>query len=398
MNDKQNIRLVWRFEYVAYVMMEALIGCLPGAWVAKLGRGMGGLAHSIAGKRRRTVRRNLRIVYAGERTLTEVDALTKEVFRRTGANLLSALHTARLRADRLLAAIEVEGADEFAKVLGAGQGAVVILAHMGNWEALAQVFPRLLPGNVKAGTVYRPLNNPLLDARMEAARGGAGLRLFSKRDTPLAMTAFLKEGGALGILSDQRAGNTGEQVPFFGRLTSCSPLPSIFARRSGAAVVGVSVKTVGAGRWRMKLHPLNTAQKPDTRACMALLEEVIRESPEDVFWLQDRWRPGRREPLIREGKPVRGGDNGIKPRRVLVFDQGAALQKTPEVIEGSVQWERLSLNPGESAKDLARRIQEADEAQVLPVECVVGSRENRTLFLACRQAGLILIDDEGKRI
>ncbi|MFH1498871.1 MAG: lysophospholipid acyltransferase family protein [Verrucomicrobiota bacterium] len=393
----QPIKFGWRVEYAAYVAVEALIGCLPGNWVARMGRGLGRLAHAFATKRRRTVRRNLRIVYAGEKSLAEVDALTKEVFCRTGANLFSALHTARLDAAGLLSAIEVEGADEFAAVLGSGQGAVVILAHMGNWEALAQVFPRLLPGNVKSGTVYRPLNNPLLDARMETARGQAGLALFSKRDTPLAMTAFLKEGGALGILSDQRAGNTGELVPFFGRLTSCSPLPSIFARRSGAKVVGVSVRTISAGRWAMKLHPLG-AVKPDTQACMRLLEEVIRESPEDVFWLQDRWRPGRREPLVQEGKPVRGGEAGTKPRRVLVVGEFPPASLPAVGPEGSVRWEPVVTVAGESAVALAQRLIAADEAEVLPVECVLGDRRNRVLISACRRAKFILIDAEGRRL
>lgn len=396
MSDNSKIKLQWRLEHVAYVVVEILIGLLPGGMVARLGRGLGLIAHSVAGKRRSTVRRNLRIAFAGEKSLSEIDLMVREVFCRTGANLFSALHTARLDEAKLHRVVEVEGAEEFAATLSPGQGTVVVLAHMGNWEALAQVFPRLLPGNAKAGTVYRPLNNPLLDARVERARGRIGLSLFSKRDTPLAMTAFLKGGGALGILSDQRAGSGGEVVPFFGRPTSCSPLPSIFARRAGAAVVGVSIKTISAGRWRMKLHSLGDA-KPDTATCMRLLENVIRESPEDVFWLQDRWRPGRREPLLQEGKPSRGTVHVCKPRRVLV------VGVTPDprlVVEpaSSVRWEPVDSVVGESAAALAERLTALDEAEVLPVECVLGSREDRILVQACRRAGFLLIDAEGRRI
>lgn len=396
MSDVTKIKLQWRLEHAAYVVAEMLIGLLPGSMVARLGRGLGLAAHVFAGKRRATVRRNLRIAFAGEKSLSEIDAMVCEVFARTGANLFSALHTARLDEARLRRVVEIEGAEAFSAILSPGQGAVVVLAHMGNWEALAQVFPRLLPGNAKAGTVYRPLNNPLLDARVEQARGRIGLSLFSKRDTPLAMTAFLKEGGALGILSDQRAGNTGEIVPFFGRPTSCSPLPSIFARRAGAAVVGVSIKTIGAGRWRMKLHPLGDA-RPDTVACMRLLENVIRESPEDVFWLQDRWRPGRREPLVQEGKPARGVVPVDKPRRVLVVD--VHPDRRPVVQPASsVRWEPIDIVPGESFVALAARLTTLDEAEVLPVECVLGSRDDLVLVKACRRAGFILIDAEGRRI
>ncbi len=398
MSDVSKIKLQWRLEHAAYVTAEMLIGLLPGTMVARLGRGLGLIAYVVAGKRRKTVRRNLRIAFAGEKSLSEIDFMVREVFCRTGANLFSALHTARLDEAKLQRVVEVEGSEEFAATLSSGQGTVVVLAHMGNWEALAQVFPRLLPGSAKAGTVYRPLNNPLLDARVERARGRIGLSLFSKRDTPLTMTAFLKEGGALGILSDQRAGNAGEVVPFFGRPTSCSPLPSIFARRAGSAVVGVSIQTIGAGRWRMKLHPLGEA-KPDTAACMRLLETVIRESPEDVFWLQDRWRPGRREPLLQEGKPPRGPalEPWGKPRRVLVV--GVPPDRYPVIEpEQSVRWEPVEVIPGESVAALAARLVSLDESQVLPVECVLGSRENRLLIKACRRVGFILIDAEGRRI
>lgn len=396
-SEASPIKLGWRLEYAAYRVVEAVMGVLPGGWVSACGAALGTLARLMSAGRRMTVRRNLRIAFAGEMTLAEIDRLVAEVFRRAGSNLLSASRTAHIGERKLKAAIEIEGQEEFRRLVAEGRGVVVILAHMGNWEALAQVMPQLFHDQRQAGTVYRPLNNPLMNARVEEARRRHGLRLFSKRDTPLAMISFLKSGGGLGILSDQRAGNAGELVPFFGRLTSCTPLPALFARRAGAAVVGLSVKTLGSGRWKIKLHT-SSEDITDTAACMRLLEVMMRESPADVFWLQERWRPGRKAPLKPEGKVPRAGlAVGAKPCRVLVVGD-IPDSEMPEVWDGWARWERFAGEIGACPKALSAKLAAVDECDVLPLECVLTAVPNPVLKKACKRLGLPLIDRKGGRV
>jgi Kdo2-lipid IVA lauroyltransferase/acyltransferase len=311
-------RLRWRLEAAVFVATETLLGLLPLPWVAAAGRLAGAVAERVLPGRRRSVARNLRIAFAGERSAEELGALCAEVFRRSGANLLCSLRTAEMGERSLARALTVRDEIVYREALARGKGVVMVLAHMGNWEALAQWFPKLLPPGVQGATVYRPLNNPITNARVAATRTRRGVGLFSKDDNPLGMAAFLRRGGVLGVLADQRAGQIGELVPFFGRLTSCTPIPAILARRTGAAVVGVSLRTVGPGRWEMGFHAMEPGE-PTTVGVMRLVERMMRVSPADVFWLQDRWKVPARQPPKQPGKPARAGDaTPTKRRRALL--------------------------------------------------------------------------------
>ena len=379
-------RLKWKIETAAYVVFEAGLGLLPLSWVWRIGRGAGTLAHLVLAKRRRIIARNLRIALAGERSRKELRALGAEVLQRSGANLLCSLRTVEMGERSLARAVVIRDEVVFRDALAKGRGVVMVLAHMGNWEALAQWFPKLLPPGVKGATVYRPLNNPMMNARVVAARARRGVGLFSKDDNPLGMAGFLRRGGVLGVLSDQRAGNTGELVPFFGRTASCTPIPAILARRTGAALVGVSLRTVGAGRWELGFHGYGEGS-PTTAGVMQLVERMMRESLADVFWLQERWKIDLNRPQCQTGKLPRGeAPAPTKRRRALLWPEasGEAVAPPPAVPD-DVEHETAERAAGESAEAFLRRV---DEARDLPLDYVVGGEGDPTLRAACRALGL----------
>lgn len=376
-------RFKWRVEAIAHGAFEFLLGSLPLAWGVTVGRGLGAVATGLMKKRRRTVERNLRIAFAGELDRGRISEMTGEVFRRAGANLLASLRTARLDEAGLATAVEVRDETLFRDAVARGKGVVLVLAHMGNWEALAQWFPRLLPPGVDGATVYRPLNNPVLNARVVAQRKRRGIGLFSKDDNPLGMASFLRRGGVLGVLSDQRAGKIGELAPFFGRVASCSPIPAILARRTGAAVLGVSLRTLQRGRWELRFHELG--EEPTTAAVMRLVERMMRVSPADVFWLQDRWRPGRLEPHRIEGKAARGDIVTPTRRRRALVCSGRPPRAEPD----DVDHEFAAPAAGEGAGVFLRRL---DDGAVLPIDYVVGG--GAAIRQACREAGIAWTEGE----
>jgi len=405
--------LRWRLEYGAYLAVEKLTGLLTPREACLAGERLGELIRLFSARHRRIVRRNLRIAFAGEKSSAELAELETAVFRRAGANLIASLCTASLDPEALDRAVTMENPEVLAAALAGGKGVIGVLAHMGNWEALAQKFPRMMPPGVQAGDMYRRLNNPLLDARLAATRRRTGLRLFEKNGSPLALAAFLRAGGGLGIISDQRAVGIGETVPFFGRLTACTPLPAVLARRTDARVVGISVTTLAPGKWRIKFHPLE--EEPTTANCMKLLEAVMRQSPADVFWLQDRWRTGGRRPQSMPGKIPKGADGPpqvSKPRRYLVWlgpdapDRKPALQNVePDDLEfeyslpadaARPRWlpadARVHPRPAvERRHFVADEIRRIDRDAALPLDCVYAPGGPAQVVTACRKMGVPVI-------
>ncbi len=390
-------RAQWRLHWLAYVGVEALMGVLPGGAVHWFGERVGGAIWRFSAKRRRVVLRNLRIVLAGEKTLPEIERMAEAACQRAGANLMGALRLPRVDAAGKLRSVEVVGEERFREVASEGRGVIMVLAHMGNWELLAEVFPRLMPKGVRGATVYRPLANPYVNARVEARRARAGVGLFSKKDSPLAMAGFLKAGGVLGVLSDQRAGAGGEVAPYFGRLTSCSPLPALFARRTGAAVFCLAMRTITPGHWRIELREWPRGEKPPTTPeIIRAMEACMRESITDCFWLQERWRPNRRDPLRLEGKDTGWITGWNRIRRVLLWGAGEE-DSTPGVWpDADVVFERVGPKEAGVCGDDENRIVELlrarDKAGALPYECVVAKADaSAALARACKAAGVALV-------
>ena len=272
-------------EYIAYRGFECALRMMSLKTTFKAGELMGRIFHQFSSTRRRQVTQNLRFAFGQELSQTEINELTAEIFERTGANFLSSLRVPFLNDEEILKHLTFEGVDHLLDT-NKEHGIILVSPHMGNWELLAQaVF--LTKGKISVGTHYRPLNNALINAVVERRRKKRGLKLFAKRTSTHQLTAFVREGNALGILADQRVGSRGAACAFFGRPTTCSPLPHLIAKRGKAKLFSLSCTTIGTSQWKTTFREIPEAT---AQACAESLEADWRRSPADVFWFEDRWR------------------------------------------------------------------------------------------------------------
>lgn len=376
---------------MGHSLIEWLVGLLPGPWAFRFGELLGEMAWHLMTQRRKIVQRNLRIVFAGEKNLAEIRRMARASFRRSGANLICAAHSARLTPEKLAEVIHIENLELLEEKLATGKGVVLLLAHMGNWEILSRIVHLFPPGS-KTGAFYRPLNNELLDARILQRRQADGSRMFSKRDPFHQVTAFLRDGGIVGILADQRVGMQGEVVPFFGRLTRASPLPSLLARRAKAEVLALSLTTESPGKWKAVFLPV--AAPPTTANCMSALEKSMQPGLMDIFWLQDRWKlyvsPNRSITQWLGDPDV----TGQKHHRLLwCLPQGMNLQDVPETWRHPDAGHELL--PAETIKSLGpaaliKRISELEDAGLLPIDCLIvsGNVPTRHIGNACKKLAI----------
>lgn len=397
--------LQWRLECLGHTLIEILAGLLPGPWVFRLGEWIGGLVWYFMPMRRKTILRNLRIAFAGEKDLPELRRMAKATFRRTGGNLVSAAYTARLSPEKLGKVIHIENRELLEQALAGGKGVVLLLAHMGNWELLSRLVHQFPPGS-KAGAFYRPLNNRLLDERVLARRQADGTRMFSKRDNFLQVAGFLREGGIVGILADQRVGPQGEVVPFFGRTTRASPLPSLLARRSKSEVLALSLVTERPGKWKAVFIPV--PKPPTTAHCMPSLEAAMKASPIDVFWLQERWKVYvNKRQTIRDWLGPDGERSGKPLRLLLWLVDGPPSWQLPEAwFHTDVRYE-VAHAPGgglpewlpadtpvhriSSGLDLRKTIAAIDGSTVLPLDLILAPGASADLIGAGRLESIRVI-------
>lgn len=313
----QRPTLAHRVEYAFYRTFEAVLGAVPLDVVSKIGEWLGLAVWRVSGKHRRLVTRNLRIATAREAPdPTTLEKLVRDTFRRAGGNMMASLRSAIMEPEELRPFVQFEGMEIIQQASRDGRGTVLVWAHMGNWEMLAQLLPEA-GEDIRGGPIYRPLANPLLDQLTVDRRTRQGAILFDKRSGFNGPAGLLRSGGVLTIMGDQRAGGSGELCPFFGRLSSCTPLPTLLAKRTKASVVTLSISTTSSGTWKLKVRAVE--QFTTTTEIMAALERSMCDSLTDVFWFHDRWRVDRVRPLsfYTKGSPTEAARNATVPIRIL---------------------------------------------------------------------------------
>lgn len=371
-------KLKWRIEAGTHSGTAALLRLLPAETVFAVGEFLGRALWPFIKGRRNTIARNIRI--AGEVGAEESEAAARTSFIRTVANLMCSSVSANMRGEDIGELLEVENPELLAEAAAKGKGVMLLLAHMGNWELLTRLH-RTFPEGVKIGGFYRPLNNPILNERVLRERQADGARMFSKRDSLHHVSGFLRENGVVGILADQRVGWQGELVPFFGRLTRASPVPSLLARRCKSEVLALSFRTVAPGKWSARYHRVETPHS--TANCMRALEAAMKVSMTDVFWLQERWKLY----IGKKVSPVKWlGDmeaQGEKPHRVLVWakDSEKDLPLPAGCLHPDINHEHAI---GKEVNDL----EAIDRAQTLPIDYILTFSKHPGLRTKARELGI----------
>jgi heptosyltransferase-2 len=328
--------------YLLYRVGSAIASALPLRLLFILGEFLGFCAWLILPGYRRLANRNLFIAFGNEKSPRQLRRLVRRHFQRLGANLLCSVKLTSMPLDKMAAQIETENLDAIHRELRAGRPVVLILSHLANWELFAHILPKFI-GYVRNSTIYQKLGNRFIDEHVRRVRGRAGVEMFDRKEGFEEAIKLLRGGGAIGILSDQHAGDHGLWVPFFSRLASTSPLPALLAKRTGAALVGVAIYTHGRARWRIVVSAPLEGKRESVESLIGktneVIEKQIRQAPEDWFWVHNRWKTPKPNFLLvcyKRGVylPPRVPAQNLKPFRILIRSSnwlGDAVMSVPAI-------------------------------------------------------------------
>jgi lauroyl/myristoyl acyltransferase len=279
--------------------LVALIQALPLRWVARLGRAGGGLAWWLDGRHRRVALHNLGLCFGNEKSRDDIRALARENFRCIGESYACAVKTASMTFEELQP--RVQFVDERgigpAATLRKHKNFVVAIGHFGNFELYARL-NRFMP-SYQFATTYRGLRPESINRLLQSLRERSGCLFFERRFDAGALKSAMSRGGiALGLLSDQRAGDGGLRLPFLGLDCSTSTAPAIFALRYDAALYTSFCFRVGLAKWRIEAGgEIPTHEDGRPRSSEAIMrdingafEKAVRRDPANWFWVHNRWK------------------------------------------------------------------------------------------------------------
>jgi KDO2-lipid IV(A) lauroyltransferase len=287
-------------DYVVYLALRVVICLLQAMTIEacqRLSRALAVLACDVLRVRHNITDENLRHVYPDWSP-----AQRRDVARRMWEHLFlmvcEVAHVPRkIHETNWRLYIHVHRKRELVGYLLDPRPIVLVSGHFGNFE-IASYSAGLL--GFKTYAIARPLDNPFLDRYLKQFREAKGQYILPKDGSAAQVQQVLDSGGALALLGDQNAGPKGCWVEFLGRPASCHKALALFTLSGGAPMLvsyarrldaplsfEVGLQGVADPRaWDESLAGV----KPLTQWYNAMLEALIRDCPDQYWWVHHRWK------------------------------------------------------------------------------------------------------------
>jgi Kdo2-lipid IVA lauroyltransferase/acyltransferase len=269
---------------------------VPLALALWLGRRVGDVVYTAMPRRRRIALSNLGRAYP-ELPEAERRRLARRAAQHLGMTLVELPRLLTAPLEETLARIRLDGIEHLDAAMQTHGRALVLTAHLGNWEILCAAH-RLTEYGLSV--VVRPLDAPWLDAVAVKLRRRTGVDVIDKRGALRPVLEALRRGRMVGILMDQNAARReGVFVEFFGYPASTSRSLALLAVRTGAPVVPIFARRAAGIGHTVVIRPAlppPSSNDPEaavvelTARCTEEIERAIREAPEQWLWSHDRWR------------------------------------------------------------------------------------------------------------
>lgn len=281
---------------VAITLVNALFKFLKVETTWVIGDIVGALAYKIMPMRRKIIERNMQIVAVQHPEIHPRPALTESIFRRNISQLACTLKTYGMTPEQLSDYVTIKTSPEFLQAIKDNRGAILCLAHMGNWEILTKICSLIDPSPEQFGAVYRPLDSKAADRYVAQQREQYHCQMFPKSTSPSKMSNFVRNGGLLGILADQRSGGPKNCRSFFGTDSPRSKLPAILHLRTQSPLFSVALSSPKPGRWEVEFVPVELPTHSGELERDQVIDAITRSYEQnfrkhllDVFWLHRYW-------------------------------------------------------------------------------------------------------------
>jgi len=175
------------------------------------------------------------------------------------------------------------------------KGVLLVSGHFGNWE----IIPPTLAELGYSITMYvGKQTNPLTNELQNFSRSNFGIETIDRgKMATLQMGRALAANKIIAMLIDQNDNNSDLFVNFFGKLASSSKGTAAFHLLRKSPIVLVTSPIV-RGHYEIsfkRIHfELSGEQKKDLQIISQKitfeLEKIIKEYPEQYFWMHRRWK------------------------------------------------------------------------------------------------------------
>jgi KDO2-lipid IV(A) lauroyltransferase len=236
---------------------------------------------------------NIKIAFPKYST-SEVKQLLKNTCKHYGMVLIDFLRQPNLDAENISDFVKIDA--ETKKLLDKYDGGIIMTGHLGNWEAF---LPALGLNGYPFVVVTQTQKSAGSQTFFNGIRNFPNISLIPRTGSRKKMLSVLEEHKFLGLASDQNAGKRGIKIPFFDLPASIPKGAGLFhLKTSMPIIVGFCILSRDL-KYNLRLREMNLSSIPNEKedAIIAintqyskLLENEVREYPEQYFWFHRKWK------------------------------------------------------------------------------------------------------------
>ena len=235
-----------------------------------------------------------------ELTDEEVEKLLARVYRHLGLLLVEILRLPNFFRLNTHKRVSVEGVEEhLLPEIEKGKGVLMLTGHIGNWE-LAGASLNVL--GFQLHPVVKEMKSEAGMYLLKRMRADNGIVTLPRKNSVRDIIRTLKEGRIITFVLDQNmTSSEGAFVDFFGRPACTMTGLATLSKKTGAPVAPIvfvrnpdlksfTFKVLPALKWEEVGETAKDVILHNTQIYTTVLENMIRETPEQWIWMHKRWK------------------------------------------------------------------------------------------------------------
>lgn len=278
-------------EYRLYKFGEFLACSLPWSIAYKVGIFFSTLQFLLSKKDREAVINNLRIVLP-DATNAEINKKAKEVFINFGLYLVEFLRFKSIDRNFVEKHFFIQGGEIIDEALKEGKGAILLTAHIGNWELGGMALALL---GYKIMAIALDHKDVRINNFFKKRREAKGMEVVSLGVSVKKCFKALKDNKFVAVLGDRDFSNTNPSFSFLGRKKNIPRGPVVLSLRTGAPIIPIFVMREGLTNFKIECFPsmkvLNESEESEVmKKYIKIIEQQICKYPTQWLMFREFWR------------------------------------------------------------------------------------------------------------
>ena len=242
-------------------------------------------------KSKKIINRNLNI-YNENLSSSDKKKIIKNMWKNYGKTFIEYIFLNKFRKNS--SHINLIGEENLLQVSQNQKPVIFISGHFANFELMSM---EITKHNISLATIYRPLNNIFLNPFMEYLRKKYVCKNQIKKGLSGVKQAmeYISKNYSIALMIDQRVGES-ERLNLFGKQAHTTTLPAQLSIKFNLDIVPVFIKRELNDQFliefKEKISPkiYKNNKKELTEKLNQVLEQMIRDNPDQWIWTHDRWK------------------------------------------------------------------------------------------------------------